>query len=304
MTYIDQYGTRLSSLRAEEFNKWRQENDFPRILEFFKSSLSKFPVWMASFGLTDEEILRVGIAHFLLPEDTLLFGAASDPGTKYLITTENRDKGTVQFVAPRGLDIGSPLSPTGSTEVKECRRFTPYLAWAREQEIRIHPSSGNGRIAATRFEAPDDPHYSKVFLLGELELFSVRGAIYNGKVSMPFVDDMAGRNLDFLDLDFLSFSGPLGSSSTKRIAFSSARHWSIEAAELSFFYFADSNLDAITVRDSELTDWRFFGCVGIDGRITNTILTRCQFGYGGFSPYLDNVDLRDLDFTPFLRQEE
>ena len=54
---------KLWRMSYEEFNKWRIENDFPRILKFFQDRLAGFGEWQKEYGFSDKDIINDGLTH-------------------------------------------------------------------------------------------------------------------------------------------------------------------------------------------------------------------------------------------------
>ena len=63
--------TTLWAMPPDKFNEWRRENDYPRILAFFKQRFAEFKDWQTSQQLSDAELFEFGLGRFIGPETQL-----------------------------------------------------------------------------------------------------------------------------------------------------------------------------------------------------------------------------------------
>ena len=118
----------LWSMSDVAFNKWRRENDYPRILSYFKREFSRFNEWQSSQNLTDDEIYEFGIGRFLRPEPAM-----------YVYRHKAGVSPSTMFV-PDDLDLS--LRPL----IVSKKKIIPYLTWARELKINVHPEVRDYRL--------------------------------------------------------------------------------------------------------------------------------------------------------------
>lgn len=263
-------------MRADEFNKWRRENDFPRILDFFKKKVGGFSVWMKEYDISDDIIISLKIADLI-----------SDENLSYINCSQEEGKEEYYFVSPIKWRAGAQYGPEKIFKVKYSKEFLPFVRWAKLRKILKNDSS----IRITSVSAYPSPEYCISYLLYDLSLLKLGG------LPTPLKHSLSGRDLEFVDLDFLKFEGEFEDYSIKDIKFSSARCWEINSAQLHFFNFLNSKIEGIKAKNSELDSWWIKHCYGSDNYISNTIMTRCSFGPGDYFFYLKNVDLKDSDIA-------
>jgi hypothetical protein len=280
------------SMSSEEFNKWRAEHDFPRILQFLRDNLKEFKTWQREFQIDDDELLAVRIVGFLVPTNFFLVPTPSD--MRYFTVSRDKQNQEHKFVSINPSEIGSEygIPPDHQLKVVTCKSYLPYLVWANRHKISIHPSAPDGKINRGLIQGVDSPENCRVYFLSQLEVLKLGGVknVNSGK--------LVDLDLEFVNLDFLTFNDvSLDIGSPKRIAFSSARNWCVSHSDLSFFFFLHTDMDGLCVRHSVLHDWKFIYCEAFDCKISDTIMAGCEFGPGRFVPYFDNVDLRDSEVT-------
>lgn len=278
------------AMDAQQFNKWRKDNDYPRILDYFKNYLRGFSTWLSEFRITEGDLIEFGITNFLVMEE-LTFFTRTKADMKSLLKVRDSEGKETSFISMQKNIIGDKYkSVTGSEcEVIECKSFRPYLLWAKDKHIQIHPQANDGRIKVTLIDHAITPD-SKTFVFGELELLKLGGL--NSLYSSALIE----RQLDFVNLDFIQFErNTIGSSYTKQILFSSARNWNFQNSEESFFHFFETNLENLLVESCHISGWRWLKCEGGNSSIRNSRLAQCVFGAGRFIPHLENIDLIDSD---------
>ena len=268
----------LWKMSYEEFNKWRIENDFPRILKFFQEKLVGFSKWQKEYDLTDEEIIRIGIVDVIKPNKFV-----------YFTTSFDKDNKLYDFVSNKQSKIDTQYGdePNNIYIIKASKGFFSYLTWAKKKKIKIHPRSNSNRLSVTTIEAVFVPELCRVIVLDELELLKLGG------IEKPIHYSLGGKYLSFLNLDYLNFEGTYYDSMQKEITFSSCRNWKINNTDLHFLKLYSSNLEGLQIENSKIDAWNIEYCEGYDVKIVNSVLMRCVIGVGNFIPYFDNVDLRD-----------
>lgn len=265
----------LWKMDSDEFNKWRDENDFPRILDYFKKGFFHFTTWQKSFDISDEELIYFGISKLI-----------SRDKKGYIIKTVNSQKEDYKYVSDIEYRVGAEYGdlPDYIYKVVSCKEFISYYEWTKIKNYPVSPLSIN---SVSAYASPEYSH-SYCDNLGLLKLGGIPGI---------FRYEMGWRKLQFVDLDFLNFEGEIMGSKEAKIRDSTARHWNISNAEMHFYYFKNTKLDEWIIKDSVIDRFIFKDCSGYDSKIKNSIMLRSVFGKGGFIPYFDNVDLRDSDIT-------
>jgi hypothetical protein len=278
-------------MNYDEFNKWRKENDFPRILKFFQDNLKDFLAWQKEFLITNDDLIDKGIADFLSTGFILPTKKRSFP--LYLITHKYPDSKEYKWFSLEAKKEGETIRGVKGEviTITSSKEFIPYLNWARQNKITIHPRAINNNVTITTMQAFDVPEYCSVFILDDLELLKLGG------IKTKFTGQIGERLLQFVNLDFLNFEGKYWDSYGKNISYASARHWKIQNCELLSFQFRDTKLDSFQVDNSNLYKWEFIRCQGQDGKISKSKLVGCTFGEGSFIPMFDEVDLSDSKVT-------
>jgi hypothetical protein len=112
----------LWSLNVEDFNKWRQENDLPSLLQFFKGELLNFCDWMSEQGLTDEAFLKAPhTGEWFLGNNVRQFVSYFEDDKPRFVISDQFD--------PHYFSIARQ-------ENARTLLFRPYLAWGAERHGR------------------------------------------------------------------------------------------------------------------------------------------------------------------------
>ncbi len=273
----------LWEMPPEQFNKWRDENDFTRILDYFKKRMFLFKDWQKEFNITDEDLIDLGISKLISNGNT----------AKYLIITTDKSGDIYRYDSPVEFIVESVYGkpPKNLFTVKESKYFVPYFKWFRENKLYKKISFRPYYPIITSVSSYVSPEYSRSTFFGGL------GILKLGGIKNDFNYSFEGRKLQFVDLDFLNLSGDNFGSQLKDIEFATARFWKMNNVEAHFFKYFHTNLEGSEINNSKLDRFEFINCGGYDVKISDSILMRCRFGKGGFVPYFNNVDLRDSDIV-------
>ncbi|MCF5797506.1 hypothetical protein GIV32_08275, partial [Pseudomonas sp. PA-1-5A] len=70
--------------KDEDFNNWRRQHDFPRIVEFLFDNLPYFPLWLSEqVGLTVEDLLFHGPSRFIKSYEEEAYYIKYDAGVSF-----------------------------------------------------------------------------------------------------------------------------------------------------------------------------------------------------------------------------
>lgn len=216
-------------MTADEFNAWRKQEDFPRILDFFRTQLNGFTDWQNEYGIDNDYLIEEGISEFFVAED--YFVILPKGKLKYYIEVSTSDKKKLAYVTTTPLNVGETYQGgiSDTQTITRCIEFEPFTQWAHVRKIKPHTRAHNGQLRVTTIEAVESPEYCRTFLLGDLELIKLGG------LKSKFGPSLGGRMLQFVNLDFLKFQDiRFDAGIRKRISFASARHWEITNSELHF----------------------------------------------------------------------
>jgi len=251
------------AMTAEQFNNWRKQNDIPTLLKFMKTRWKQFNEWQKEYGITDEALLGLMLTHFIR--------FSEGPRYAYKIEKEGKqewkdfvdERTDTQFEIP----VGQKYSD-GSI-VTERVFFVPYEKWAAAKKITIIESDRN--ISPTTWD------YQGAMLRGGFRLLKL-GGTPNAPIRIT-TNEIAGRNLDFADLDNIIFDKASGST-FKSVVFSSFRNsafirnsyfWRFQSTTLSHAH--EGGLKLI---DGTYQDFHFKRMI-IDLDASNTRLLNCSF---------------------------
>jgi hypothetical protein len=226
-------------LNVEDFNKSRQENDLPSLLEFFKNELPNFCDWMTEQGVTDE-------AFVMAPHTGEWFVGNS---VRQFLSYFKNDK--PQFVISDQFD--PHLSSILRQENVRPLLFKPYLAWGAEKHGRKDfipidrgKSNNSDRVI---FQMWRENGVSEAYLLREFRVLKL------GQYELRDPINIGGRNLDFADLDFLTISGERHGGYGTVINFSSCRNLSLVNAGLHHVTFSNCFVEKFRCIDSRMQDF-------------------------------------------------
>jgi hypothetical protein len=239
----------LWSLRPEQFNAWRRENDFPRLLEFMKSQWKGFIEWQAETGIPDQAFIHLGPSFFLRWSDQTRYvlHVQPDNDVEEWLTNENERTG---IQAP--LEISQQVN---AARLRNSYSFIPYQNWAYKKRYRVHEKGHRERIQIGLWSG-DGWHAYLFQTLGLLKLGGSLGAplLLNGP-------QLGGRNLQFTNMDFLTIQGGSGSRFVDA-SFSSMRDVKL-VGDFAFWHFHETELHGhrimtgLQLKDGVFQDFHF-----------------------------------------------
>ncbi len=261
--------------KDEDFNNWRRQHDFPRIVEFLFDSLPYFSLWLSEqAGLTVEDLLFHGPSRFIKSYEEETYYIKYDAGVSFFGGTPAKGFFKYVFIAKSNIEKTSHLKTLKKV------KFISYIDWAFSNKDWAFPNKIKdirdinlcltplGRTSQT----PDylDSHSNIQFNIPlfmpsipwkslkpkisseappRLELLKLGGReveIRNGLIGE--------KNLEFANIDNLRLISPI-ITSFQIIAFSTLRNLKIVgSAHAITFHRCSTN---ITITDGNLTLCKF-----------------------------------------------
>jgi len=81
----------LWNMNYTDFNNWRDENDYPRIIEYLKKKLPEFIDWMADQKVSDELLIKYTPSFFIKEESFIyLYKVLNNDDTENDIISVNK----------------------------------------------------------------------------------------------------------------------------------------------------------------------------------------------------------------------
>ncbi|TLY49001.1 MAG: two pore domain potassium channel family protein [Gammaproteobacteria bacterium] len=225
------------------------------LLAYLKKRLPSFEEWMVEYSLTDHEFCwTVQTGRLLVgpPTSVFIFDTADQGGPGLNEVIPYVDKKSFWTYSVRNL-------PT-----PKYRRIVPYFTWAkktlgRKRFFRYNEANRQTTDTLTfnmwSGAGPSNRSYSRASLFTDFYVLKLGGLTISDYV------EIGGRNLSFVDLDYLTIEGGMHGSRETDCYFSSCRGLRIESAELNFISFVQCPLEDLTIRSSSLQDIQVIRCV-------------------------------------------
>lgn len=259
----------------KEFNDWRKEYDFPRIVEFLKTELPSFSRWMKTQNISEDDLIEFGPARFLESPDLVI------------IYEFRGNKGEIsKDIRKEVYSIGESVFHEKTVVSKN--QIATYFSWYRcidkiaceklEREFTVSMWSGND-----------------CYFLKKLNLLNA------GNIKLPANYIYGSRNLEFINIDNLHIDN-VRSSSPTRLWYSSAINLKIDGD----FHFLDAFKTHFTnilaerkhitqLNNGNFQSWRIIDC-DINFRANNTTLYDWSVKTHQFNCTLYHTDILDCEF--------
>lgn len=279
----------LWKLTPHAFNEWRRQNDLPELLHVFKEKLPDFVMWLEEFGI--EPV-------FLNPSHTgrWLTGDISKKYVEYSHGGTNR----CEIVDTDGCKENFTLDNSAAASVFREFEFLPYFSWAKN------------RFAMRDFMCVDSLNrgYSSTFKYNQSGKYEVEtGRVFGTKERIFDCFDLLklgetrvdgslwlDRNLDFVDLDKVVFSGKAFMYNWLEVSLSSCREMVLESTWLGRVCFTECMLEKLSVRHSEIRKMNFANS-NLPGLVlANSTLHNVTIG-GTVLSDIDIFDTNIIDLT-------
>jgi hypothetical protein len=279
----------LWKLSPDEFNKWRAENDLPRLFDFFKKSLPNFEQWLQEFDFNIEFFLKT-------QNPGQLFHGENE---KLLLILEEEDSVfDYLFIDIESRKIENEIIRTSKKRNNKYLKFTPYLLWRKRKykEENFIPTKYTGKVNTliyTTGTAPDVPEICSWTLLSGFTVLKLGG------VKIKQGCNINKRNLDFTNLDFLEIEGKYHGNNELNIFFSHCHNIKINNCELDFINFIECDIMKFNINNSNFTSsafingnlWQFNS---ENSRILNLVFYETSLG----SLNLNNTKLEFIEYYP------
>lgn len=265
----------LWQMNGDEFNEWRRNHDYPRIISFLKRRIEHFEDWMNDEGVNDDLLLRYSPAAFLKDESVL-----------FLYQTIDKKGFKNEMLLDYYVEIGENIN--NHFEVVERQGILTFYEYYYQfhamglgLSIGIYITSKKGR---------------KHYILDELELLDL------GNCSLSGISFGQDRLLDFVNISNLDISYCQGNAHLN-LSFSSAQNISIEgdfnfvtAYETDFGEIHTQKMKGLSLRNGYFHHWSFKRSILILNT-NNVILSDWDFYGNHFSCVISNTDLRNCEFN-------
>lgn len=111
--------------KDEDFNNWRRQHDFPRIVEFLFDNLPYFALWLSEqVGLTVEDLLFHGPSRFIRSYEEEAYYIKYDADVSLFSDTPSKETLKYTFVSKNEIENTSRL------KILQKVKFTSYIDWA------------------------------------------------------------------------------------------------------------------------------------------------------------------------------
>lgn len=260
----------LWTMKPDDFNNWRKENDYPRIILFFKHKLPLFKEWMDDQKISDEILIEHSPSSFL-----------HEKGLLYLYTIVDKELNRKEQVLKT-----TRYKNTDSLIIEQVLEITSYPIWFKinkktDEKLNLSITYSSGRTH---------------FFMGELELLDL------GNISLPPNSILSKRKLDFVNLDNLNIEYAVSNQYLK-IWFSSALNLSIkgdlafiDAYKTDFYSVWNSQNTNLKLSHGTYQNWSFVDC-NLHLNISDSILGRWNVIGSDFICYLNLSDIKDSNFS-------
>lgn len=260
----------LWSMADDQFNEWRQVNDYPRIIQSCKDNLDCFEDWMNDQKVDDQILIKYSPSAFLKEDETL-----------YVYTLIGNDNKEIMTQEYRKYEVGEQKNIHYS--VKERADYLTYPFWYKKKFKKradlpsLRERTGRSTVLSTG-----------------LELLDLGNCTVNGL----FIKD---RKLDFVNLSDLSLIN-CNTNHLAKLWFCVAINLSVQggftfvsAYKSDFSIGPSPQKNSLNLSDGYYQDWHFDDC---ELRLvaTNSTLRRWKFKGDEFYATLTNTDLNESVF--------
>lgn len=278
----------LWSMKPDEFNQWRRENDLPILFDYFKEFLPGFNEWLAEHNITKEIFLEVVPTGALFKGDNdQIYYDVSIEGKKNIYVRD------IFFNEQRFKD----RCKKENIEIKKCFIFKPYLLWGKKKfkkdKFIFYDEANNqrsGTFVYTLWSVINLPQASRAHLFKQFKVLKLGGIKIGERITI------GGKNLDFTDLDNLTINERFHGSRWTNISFSSCRNLVFDEAEISFFEFNDCHIEDINFNKSKIQDFKFINSTIQGFKLQNTYTNRLSFE----KTVLSGLDIYRCELINFL----
>lgn len=290
----------LWSMSPDKFNEWRALNDIPDIFKYFHAILPHFEEWLQHLSVGTEIVYRtINIGQIFQGSEKLLVRRAETHQTDEIWCIDIADFGERPWIDMDFSGMGAAHKLTTKIETQ----FTPYFHWVKgltgEKRPVLFDKVNNQRadnflFGLWRGQAPQ----SQAFLYRDYPLLKM------GNYTLPPGISLAGRNLDFLDLDDLIFGKDVYCQTQSYISYSSIKRLILDGANQHAYTFYNCCFeDTQILNKSSIQGFLFVECEINSFYVTSSTIWDVSFKRCRVLPFITDCDLKSaILFKPADKQ--
>ncbi len=261
----------LWQMNEKDFNDWRKEHDYPRIVSFLKRKLPEFEIWMDDQKVSDDLLIKHSPSTFLKEQSCI-----------YLYNVLDNDKKEKDIISELKYAVNETFFHQDS--VKQKKDIIPYPVWySRKTKNHFLELSVNMRQGRNHF------------FLYELELLDL------GNCHLANMFIVGNRHLDFVNISNLRLTNCINDTPIK-LWFCSAVNMTIEGDfafvdgyNTSFYEVFNQKYQNLKLINGSFQRWSFNNCK-VNLSASNAILHRWDFTGWDFNATISNTDIADCHF--------
>lgn len=276
----------LWSLSETYFIKWRQQHDFPRLLNHFDSTLKLFKEWKQDNKLSNELIIATGKITPFLEHKKL-----SKEKNMFLIeqTFDGKKRTFVSYGKLEGDKINSGVT----YNYKVLQEFYSYMDWLKDRQKSENILYINSR------HAPNSD-IEKVFIHADVYASSSEFELLKmGGIEVPvngFGILLRGKYLEFVNLCGLKLSGRIsfGSEGNLNCSYCACDNMVATDLDMPLLRFEHCSITNLKIITSKIHSWRFYDCI-VNGDFENSQFDNINIWGGVFSPIMKGCTIFDFN---------
>lgn len=284
--------TELWKMSPSQFNEWRRKNDLPQLLSLFKDKLPGFADWLKEFNI--ESV-------FCNPPHTgRWFTGTADK--KYVEYTHAKDA-RFEIVDTEEGKTNFTVSNKKSVNITQQFDFTPYFLWGQKKYKtkyficinKLNKGFSDSIVYGHESEIDLNTNHSynsRAMILESFRVLKLGEYQVSGFMALD-------RNLDFVDLDGITFSGKAFLNNSLEISLSSCRDMTFKDITFSSLCYYHCKIDNIKIDSSRIRQ-----TVYSHSQIGNIVLDRSYLDFFliTHSKILD-ISIKDTNIVDHKYQE-
>jgi hypothetical protein len=244
--------SKLWKMSPSEFNEWRRRNDLPKLLKLFKEKLPGFIDWLEEFNIE---------RFFYNPSHTGRWFTGSR-SKKYVEFTHAKYTGYEIIDTEEGKSNFTVLNKN-SVKITQQFEFIPYFIWGQKRFKKKYficidqlNKGFSDSIKYSNYSSVYDPntgrdYASRAMIFKEFSVLKLGECQVKGTMALD-------RNLDFVDLDGITFSGKGFVNNSLEISLSSCREIVFKEVSFSHLCFYNSKINQIDIDSSRIRKVVYF----------------------------------------------
>ncbi len=290
----------LWNLSPDAFNKWRQVHDLPLLFEFFRAKLPGFSEWLAKYEPEKDYFLKiVPSGKIFKGESELVIVEYEQSNEKELITAIVSSLDVINNIPRRFKDI--------QVNIRRSVSFVPYLLWGKHKfkkdKFIVHDVRNRQYSDSFVFNSwqGGNPKTSRANLFQDFSVLKLGGIELRSSGFKQYIL-FGGRNLDFVDLDYLKLNGIGTGPRWVEISYSSLREVQFSNEWYSFFSFFDCHIEDMLIKDGKIQDFQFINNNHMDVNFNNVSMNKLVFKNSYVRMNFDKCDINELQYVPPKRR--